>query len=176
MTDAFMAHAMHADSALPSAPAGAAPAAPSVVAPPGHPPRRGSRCPRTRNGRRRPAHSRRSSRSISSPRRTCTNGNYVVSWGLPGDEYDGVEVRSPKDAVQRTSIDGYKVVVVLHGDATGDVRAIVDVAGSRGSARRNPVPARRHLSLIPIFLRQGCCDRVSSRAPLAQLAEQLALN
>ncbi len=139
MTDAYLAHAMHADSALPSAP---------QVPPPQ--PRPWWRHPATHLAAGLVALGLATLAAVqltsalqpldlvATP--TCTNGNYVVSWGLPGDEYNGVEVRSPKDAVQRTSIDGYKVVVVLNGDATGDVRAIVDVAGSRDLLAGTPSP------------------------------------
>ena len=139
MSDAYMAHSMHADSALPSSP---------QVPPP--PPRPWWRHPATHlatglvvlglgtvaavqlTAALQPLD------LVATP--SCTNGNYVVSWGLPGDEYQGVEVRSPKDAVQRTSIDGYKVVVVLDGDATGDVRAIIDVSGGRYLLAGTPSP------------------------------------
>jgi hypothetical protein len=139
MTDAFMTHSMHADSARPSAP---------QVPPP--PPRPWWRHPATHlaagivvlglaavaavqlTAALQPLD------LVATP--TCTNGNYVVAWGLPGDHYDGVDVRSPKDAVQRTSIDGYKVVVVLRGDATGDVRAIVNVGGGRDLLAGTPSP------------------------------------
>ncbi len=71
---------------------------------------------------------------------TCTNGSYVVAWGLPGDRYYGVEVRSPRDAVQRTAIEDYKVIVVLRGTSTGDVRAVLDAAGGRHLLAGTPSP------------------------------------
>ena len=63
-----------------------------------------------------------------------------MPWGLPGDRYDEVEVRSPRDPVERTSIDGYKVEVILRGTATGDVRAIVNVEGGRDLLAGTPSP------------------------------------
>jgi len=139
MTDAYLTHAMHADSALPSSP--------QVPAPP---PRPWWRHPATQLsagllvlGVATVAAVQLTSALqpldlVATP--SCTNGSYVVSWGLPGDRYDGVEVRSPKDAVERTSIDGYKVEVVLRGTATGDVRAEIDVEGGRPLLAGTPSP------------------------------------
>ena len=75
---------------------------------------------------------------VSTP--SCINGSYVVTWGLPGDRYDGVDVRSPKDAVERTPIEGYKVEVVLRGSATGDVRAVLDTEGGAHLLAGTPSP------------------------------------
>ncbi len=139
MTDAYLAHRARADSALPSSP---------QVLPP--PPRPWWRHPATHLAAGlvvlglatvvavqltvalQPLD------LVATP--ACTNGNYVVSWGLPGDRYNGVEVRSPKDAVQRTSIEGYTVEVVLRGTATGDVRAILDVDGGGHLLAGTPSP------------------------------------
>ena len=139
MTDAFMAHKVQADSALPSSP---------QVPPP--PPRPWWRHPATHlaagllvlgvatvtavqvTTALQPLD------LVATP--TCTNGTYVVAWGLPGDHYYGVEVRSPKDAVQRTAIEGYKVKVVLSGTATGDVRVVVDMEGRGNLLAGTPSP------------------------------------
>ena len=174
MTDAYMAHKTHADSALPTSP---------QVQPP--PPLPWWRHPATHLaaglvvlGLATVAAVQLTTALqpldlIATP--ACVNGSYVVSWGLPGDRYYGVEVRSPKDAVEQTSIEGYKVRVVLRGTATGDVRAVVDVEGGgnllAGTPHRWTEPAADS-----DFYHRGCCDRVPFRAPLAQLAEQLALN
>ncbi len=139
MTDAFMTHSMHADSALPSAP---------QVQPP--PPRPWWRHPATHLAAGlvvlalgtvaavQLTEALQPLDLVSTP--SCTNGNYVVSWGLPGDHYYGVDVRSPKDAVQQTSINGTRSSSSSAVTATGDVRAIVEVEGGRDLLAGTPSP------------------------------------
>ena len=139
MTDAYLAHATRADSALPSSP---------QVQPP--PPRPWWRHPATHLAAGLVGVGLATVAAVqltvalqpldlvATP--SCDNGSYVVSWGLPGDHYCGVEVRSPKDAVEQTSVEGYTVRVVLRGTATGDVRAVVDVEGGGNLLAGTPAP------------------------------------
>ncbi len=71
---------------------------------------------------------------------SCSNGSYVVSWGLPGDRYTDVEMRSPKEDLEQAVIRDYKVEVRFRGSASGQVRAVIRTEQGQRLLAGTPAP------------------------------------